>query len=140
MTASSESGISTRQVEKDELTGGCLCGSIRFSVKGKPVRVGLCHCGDCRKASGSTFIHFAVWPREQFQMTGNINSYAERNFCPKCGSRVFGGMNGEVEIQLGCIDDPPVNLKPIYELWVKRREDWLRPLADVGQFDEDRPK
>jgi hypothetical protein len=139
MNLNSKSSTTAGQAGSDEFTGGCMCGSVRFSVKGKPIRVGLCHCGDCRKASGSDFIHFAVWPREQFQMTGKLSFYAERNFCPTCGSRVFGGMNGEVEIQLGCFDSPPVNLKPIYELWVKRRENWLEPLAGVDQFEQDRP-
>jgi hypothetical protein len=127
-----------RVVESDKVRGGCVWQRTLF-CEGKPIRMGLCHCGDCRKASGSDFIHFAVRPREHLEMTGNGCSYAERKFCPTCGSRILGGMRGEVEIQLDGLDSPPVNFKPFYELWVKRREDWLKPLADVVQFDQDRP-
>jgi hypothetical protein len=47
-------------VTEIERTGGCLCGAVRYKVRGKPLRSG--HCLDCRKASGSHFIPFAVWP------------------------------------------------------------------------------
>ena len=59
-------------------SGSCLCGGIQFSVTGDPFRIGLCHCKDCRKASGSTFSAFAVWPLEAFETTGIVNSYGDR--------------------------------------------------------------
>jgi hypothetical protein len=37
------------------LRGGCLCGAVRFEVRGGPYRVGVCHCLDCRKAHGAAF-------------------------------------------------------------------------------------
>ena len=36
-------------------TGSCLCGGVQFSVRGPPLRIGLCHCKDCRKTGGSTY-------------------------------------------------------------------------------------
>ena len=38
-----------------QTTGGCLCGEVRIVATGEPYRVGLCHCLDCRKNSGSLF-------------------------------------------------------------------------------------
>ena len=35
---------------------GCACGSVRYSLKGEPFRIGICHCTDCRKESGSVFV------------------------------------------------------------------------------------
>lgn len=37
------------------VTGGCLCGKVRFTASGEPDRVGLCHCLDCRKHHGALF-------------------------------------------------------------------------------------
>jgi len=70
-------------------TGGCLCGAVAYRVEGEPLRVGLCHCADCRKSSGSAFVFFAVWPRQAFSHNGEIATFAGRSFCAACGSRLF---------------------------------------------------
>ncbi|MBB3133927.1 hypothetical protein FHS26_001643 [Rhizobium pisi] len=118
-------------------TGSCLCGAVAYEVEGEPLRVGLCHCADCRKSSGSAFVFFAVWPRPAFSHSGKIASFAGRSFCPVCGSRLFCLRNDEAEIRLGSLDSPPTDLAPSYEVWIKRREPWLHPLSGVDQFAED---
>ena len=40
------------------VTGGCLCGALRYEATGEPTMAGHCYCADCRKASGSGFIPF----------------------------------------------------------------------------------
>lgn len=47
----------------DRFTGGCLCGKVRIVACGRPWRVGLCHCLDCRKHHGALFHASAVFPR-----------------------------------------------------------------------------
>jgi hypothetical protein len=120
-------------------SGSCLCGGIQFSVTGDPFRVGLCHCKDCRKASGSTFSAFAVWPLEAFETAGIVSSYGDRSFCPTCGGRVPLVRENEVEVTIGSLDEVPTEgLEPSYELWVNRREHWLQPLPGARQFEHDR--
>ncbi len=46
----------------DRFTGGCLCGSVRIVASGRPYRVGLCHCLDCRKHHGALFHASAIFP------------------------------------------------------------------------------
>ena len=122
----------------EKRTGGCLCGAVRYSVHGAPLRFGLCHCADCRKTSGSAFVTFAVWPRAAFSIAGDIASHDGRSFCPLCGSRLFSLRPEEAEINVGSLDDAPTGLEPTYELWTRRREHWLPPLVGAGQYDEDR--
>ena len=122
----------------EKRSGGCICGAVRYDVHGAPLRVGLCHCLDCRKTSGSAFVTFAVWPRAAFSVTGDIASHAGRNFCPLCGSRLFCLRPDEAEIRVGSLDDAPTGLRPTYEIWTKRREHWLPPLEGVAQYDCDR--
>ena len=118
--------------------GSCLCGAVRYEVSGEPLRVGLCHCGDCRKASGSAFVMFAVWPRAAFSSHGEIRTFSGRSFCPACGSRLFCLSEDHAEIRVGSLDDAPSDLVPSYEIWVKRREPWLHALPWAAQHDEDR--
>lgn len=44
----------------ERFTGGCLCGSVRIVVSGRPYRVGVCHCLDCRKPRSSAVFVFAA--------------------------------------------------------------------------------
>jgi hypothetical protein len=119
-----------------ELTGGCLCGAERYRVTGAPVRVGLCHCADCRKETGSAFLHYADWPRESFEVTGAYATWEGRSFCPACGSRLFHLSEYGAEICVGSLDAAPSGLVPEREIWIRRREGWLAPVA-VEQFGED---
>ena len=106
--------------------GGCLCGAVRFAARAEPYRVGLCHCLDCRKHSGSVFQTFAIFPAEHVTVTGATADYEGRHFCPRCGSSVFGRSGDEVEVCIGSFDKPSL-FRPSYELWVRRREEWLPP-------------
>jgi hypothetical protein len=111
------------------LRGGCACGRLTFHAVGEPNRVGLCHCMTCRKVSGSAFGAFVMYATDQVTIQGPMESWptgeGQRCFCPTCGSRVFSRTADEVEIGLGAFDEPNV-FAPSYELWVVRREHWLK--------------
>lgn len=117
--------------------GGCSCGAVRFELRGEPLAVGICHCTDCRKATGSAFFAYADWPPSGFSVTGEAREYHGRSFCPTCGSRLFHRSEDQVEIALGALDAAPGDLAPTREGWIIRREHWLAPLAQAAQFDRD---
>lgn len=119
-------------------SGKCLCGQVQVSLRGEPLRVGICHCMDCRKESGSAFTFYGIWPADQFERTGDTSEFQGRCFCPDCGSRVFSIDAREAEVKLGILSDAPTSLKPSYELWIKRREPWLRPVEGAEQYQQDR--
>ena len=120
------------------LSGKCLCGLVQISIHGKPLRVGICHCTDCRQESGSAFTFYGVWSVDQFQHTGETSEFHGQHFCPRCGSRLFSADEREAEIKLGILSDAPTPLVPNYELWIKRREPWLRPIEGAEQHEENR--
>jgi hypothetical protein len=103
-------------MEERTRSGGCICGSVRYTVRGEPFHVGRCHCGDCRKRSGSTYTIYGQWPREAFTVEGEYATY-----------------------QLGSLDDAPFELRPEAEIWIKRREPWLHEVEGAGQYRENRP-
>ena len=122
----------------DRLTGGCLCGDVRIVASGRPYRVGLCHCLDCRKHHGALFHASAIYPADAVTIEGETRDYAGRCFCPHCGSSVFGRSGDEVEVSLGALDATD-QLVPTYELWTVRREAWLPLFPLAHHYEGDRP-
>lgn len=122
----------------DKVAGGCLCGAVRLEATGRPVRVGLCHCLDCRKHHGAPFHASAIFPAEAVSVTGETRAFRDRHFCPTCGSPVFGRSGDETEVNLGALDEPD-RFAPTYELWTIRREGWLPPFPLARRYERDRP-
>jgi hypothetical protein len=122
----------------EPLSGGCLCGEVRFSASGSPYRVGICHCLDCRKRHGAPFHAIAIFPEASVSITGETRAFRGSHFCPNCGSPVFAITGDEIEISLGAFDEPNV-FQPTYELWTVRRETWLPPLSLSRSYASNRP-
>jgi hypothetical protein len=121
----------------DRFTGGCLCGDVRLEACGRPYRVGLCHCLDCRKHHGALFFAAATFPEDAVTISGETRDYRGRHFCPRCGSSVFARYGDEVEVHLGSLDAPD-QLVPTYENWIIRRESWLPPFPLARHYERDR--
>jgi len=119
------------------VTGGCLCGAVRLAVSGEPYRVGICHCLDCRKHHGAVFQPSAIFPADAVSISGPTAEYRSRHFCPACGSSLFARSGDEIDVALGCLDAPS-QLRPTYELWVCRRDDWLPPFDVARRYEHDR--
>ncbi|WP_298854785.1 GFA family protein [uncultured Ruegeria sp.] len=121
----------------DVYEGGCRCRNLRITASCRPLRVGICHCLDCRKHHGALFYAAAVFPDDKVVISGEAQGYAGRFFCPTCGSPVFARSGTEIEVHLGCLDAPN-QLTPTYESWVSRREGWLPEFPGMIRYDQDR--
>ncbi len=112
--------------------GGCLCGKIRYRVTGQAVAATLCHCADCRKASGGTNVAWAVFDQDRHEwLADEPSDYSSSPgihwlFCRDCGSTV-GYRRSErpnhVDITTGTLDDPEL-YPPDVEIWLKQRIGW----------------
>jgi hypothetical protein len=120
----------------DEFTGGCLCGEVRIAAAGKPYRVGVCHCLDCRKHHGALFYAAAIFPAELVWIDGETREFRGRHFCPRCGSSIFARYKDEIEVHAGSLDAPD-KLMPTYECWTVRRESWLPAFPLARGYDRD---
>ena len=117
-----------------KITGGCLCGAIRYEIDGEPFRIANCHCDDCRKATGSAYATNLFFKEEQikilqgtpkkFEHLADSHNTMIKEFCSDCGSQVFGSgaiRPGVKNIKVGSIDDarfvkPQVNLYTAHAL------------------------
>jgi hypothetical protein len=118
------------------ITGGCLCGAVRFEVTGPPDKVGICHCRMCQRWTGSAFAAGVRFPRTAFRFTkGEPQVYRssaimERGFCGDCGSPLIYWYTTEkkatdrVWLSLGNFDDPSA-FAPEYHYAVETQMNWL---------------
>ncbi len=128
------------------LTGGCLCGAVRYEVDGRPQFAGYCYCADCRKASGSGFIPFMGFASSAVRFRGQTRQFrsksfrggdAVRNSCPTCGGLVFGGEVGKSQsytIYAGSLDDPSC-FRPKIAIFVRDRPAWAEVPPGLAAFE-----
>jgi hypothetical protein len=126
-------------------TGGCMCGAIRYECSAEPIGMGICHCRDCQRATGSAFAAALIVPRNCVTITGEVKYYAvtgdsgnlvNRGFCPNCGSRLFGrpATNPDIiSIQAGSLDDPSW-FQPQADIYVASAQPWDYLNPDLPKF------
>jgi hypothetical protein len=90
--------MSEREPPSDLLSGRCLCGTVRFSVRPKHMAMDVCHCGQCRRWSGGAWMtvecepeSFAVEPADRLSVYAS-SDHAERGFCATCGTTLLWRM------------------------------------------------
>ena len=129
------------------ITGGCLCGRVRYTVEGEPNFAGVCHCRNCQRYTGSAFEPVMAFPNQAVDVQGNLNTYDDigdsgkavhRRFCPNCGSGVVAEvdtMPGVTIVLAGSLDDPAV-FKPSMEIFCSSTQPWMLEPSDLRKrFD-----
>lgn len=127
------------------LSGSCLCGSVRYTATGEAQKFYHCHCSRCRKATGTghasnLFLKGTItWHSgEDLIKTFKVPD-AERftnTFCSTCGGRVprFIEQYGMVFIPAGSLDDEP-GLAPQAHIFMGSSASWSCHEAQVAEFD-----
>lgn len=127
------------------LTGGCLCGQVRYELSTDPAMCLTCHCKNCQRQAGSSLSIIVGVPEGTVEQTGELKTYddtgdsgatVKRQFCPNCGSPVFTQVEhppGMMFIKAGTLDDTS-SLKPSFHCYTKSKQDWV-DLGDIPGFE-----
>ena len=126
------------------ITGGCLCGGVRYEVHGAFLRASHCHCSRCRRHSGTAVCTQGRVRHEDFRLVSGEalvrvfqpDGGAIKAFCSRCGSSLFGGTwpaGPEVSIRLGTVDYDP-GIRPQFHTLVDDRAVWDRITDDLPQY------
>jgi len=117
------------------ITGGCLCGAVRYTATGEAAFAGNCHCRDCRRVAGSAYMPVLAHPRAAVRVTGMVNYFKRKSdsgqfsyegFCSECGSRLVAhadSLPGMFFIQAGSLDEPNL-YKPQFDMYTSSAARW----------------
>jgi hypothetical protein len=130
-----------------KITGGCLCGAVRYELSREPIWSHNCHCSRCRKATGSAFaanLFFPLdalsYPRGEELLASFEPPDAERFshvFCSRCGSTLpfRNETRGLVGVPMGSLDDDP-GFSPRAHIFVDSKAPWFEISDDLPRHTE----
>jgi hypothetical protein len=131
------------------LTGGCLCGAVRYELNSKPDDCGWCHCRTCQLYGGAPAMAFASVAKDDFAWTSGedqvrwlkSSSFGERAFCGHCGTP----LQVRVKYQSETVDFPVVTLDepdacpPEFHIFWGSKVAWFNPGDDLPKHQKFRP-
>ena len=114
------------------VTGGCLCGAIRYESEQAPYDAGYCHCTMCQKGLGSLFGAAALFKNDHFRfISGKLKWYetedmVKRGFCGECGSPITYQRpeSDHLVIWIGTLDNPEA-CEPKWHGWTDSKISWV---------------
>ena len=127
------------------ITGGCLCGAVRYTAEADPTTATVCHCRDCQKFTGSAFAALVRVSKEKVTLNGTLKTFSSiggsgnpllRHFCPECGSSIAEQPGTRPDIfvlNVGTFDNPTM-AKPSREIFCDDALPWIEVRGDIRRF------
>jgi len=128
-----------------KFSGACLCGAVSYSAEAEPIFMGVCHCRDCQRATGSAFEPVVAIPDASLTVRGSPKTFSSkgasgmgvhRSFCPDCGSTLMSraeAMAGVVMLTTGPMDDTS-EFKPSMQIFCETAQPWVELGGDMQRF------
>lgn len=122
--------MSENAANAEDHTGGCLCGDVRYQLRGNPLLLTICYCTFCQRATGSSHLVEPIWKEEAFAFTSGkpeifravsrgSSKQITISFCQRCGTKLCQSMErfaGVIGIYAGTLDHPDIAAKAA-ETW-----------------------
>lgn len=131
-----------------EYEGGCLCGAVRYRLRGAPSDAGYCHCRLCQRSAGAPTLVFASVDKSDLEMLSGSprryrsTSFGTRSFCPQCGTQLFMELDSEpgtVDFTVASLDDPAA-APPGFHIWDASRISWFETADRLPRHEAGRPQ
>jgi hypothetical protein len=115
----------------------CQCGRLTAIAVGEPQIIGVCHCEECQRRTGSAFGLGAYYPKEQvrlegpktvFTRWGHSGGQLHFSFCPTCGTTLYWELDAFPDLcglAVGTIDGPRFQ-QPSHSWWERSAHAWVR--------------
>ncbi len=128
------------------LSGGCVCGAVRYEISGAPVASVQCQCRDCQRATDSGHVNAMAFPQTAIKLTDELRFHdvradsgktTSRGFCPNCGAPIMWKFSRNPELRtilVGSLDDPS-SFSPQMVFYASRGHVWDRLDPAVPKFD-----
>ena len=131
-------------------TGGCLCGAVRFEIRGGIRNVIYCHCSQCRKAQGSAFATNGIVNAAEFRIVSGeelLTGYEAtpgqtKSFCSICGSPIMSrsvSKPDQVRVRLGTVESD-IDERPGAHIFVTSKANWEDICGDLPQYESYEPE
>ena len=134
------------------LSGGCLCGGVRFELSETPREAGYCHCTRCQRRTGTASSAQARIDGRSFRLVRgeamvkgwrHPDGGFEKCFCGECGAHLFSRDPDDprqMSVRMSAFDDDP-GVRPSYRTFVAYAAAW-EPIPDDGleRIAEGRPR
>lgn len=130
--------------------GGCLCGSVRYTINSNPIVIRTCWCKVCQTiASGNATINLA-FPTDAVSITGELNDYISvadsgnrmhRRFCPDCGTHLFSEAEERpnmIVVRAGTLDQSE-QIANEGIIWTSQAPSWAYLDPNVPHFEGQPP-
>jgi hypothetical protein len=125
--------------------GSCHCGRIAFSAEVDPAAVGVCHCADCQKLTGSAFRANVPAPAATFRIlrgeprlyvkTADSGARRAHAFCPDCGTPIYAtaaeGERTSYSLRIGTLNQRHALGPPRRQIWTASALPWAKSLLGV---------
>jgi len=129
------------------LTGGCICGKVRYEIKDDPLFVHACHCTDCQRFSGSAFVVLLGVVKADFEVHGETSTVTnptpsgsgyDAHFCPNCATIIWSKYHfvdiPVISLRGGTLDETEM-AQPAYHIFVRSKQPWVILPDDTPVFD-----
>lgn len=127
------------------LTGGCLCGGVRYQIDGPCRDVIVCHCTNCRKVHGHQAAYLStekssvtMESRESLSWFHDAGPDTWRGFCAHCGSSLFwdlGKHSSRLSVAAGTLDDSDT-LKTVGHIFLSEAGGYYQVDDELPHFDK----
>ena len=133
-----------------KISGGCLCGAVRFDSTAPPVITRVCWCRLCQYIGAGSGTVNVCFKTETFAIRGATADYSSiadsgnvlhRCFCPTCGTPLFSAAESRPHLifaRAGTLDDPEI-AKPAMTIWTSAAPSWACIADDLPRVERQPP-
>lgn len=130
----------------ENITGSCLCKSVKYVITGDIKSVLNCHCNTCKKITGGAFATIAITKEINLEITEGQNcltSYqisenSKKHFCGTCGTPIYNlhtKYPGFCMVQVGSFDNPSL-VSPTTNIFCESMRPWVKKIAALKCFEQ----